>query len=89
MHCDHLNIENLFLNLFGLLGDSFSMSERSEVQEFIDVGEYGIALETLVDIVTEEDKKISNEAMRVIGDLSLVMQLDKNEFEHKLRDHID
>lgn len=36
-----------------------SDSERAEVQHFVDVGEYGLALETLVDIYAEEKRSVS------------------------------
>jgi len=41
------------------LSSTLSSTERAEVVEFIDVGEYGIALETLVALIVEEHKQIS------------------------------
>lgn len=81
-------IEELLLRLLGLLLAVFTDSEKSEVQDFVDVGEYGLALETLVDIVTEENKQIPGGALSLVCELAEVMQLDKKVFEEKLRDHV-
>jgi hypothetical protein len=56
--------------LLSLLSSALSWSEAQEVRDFVDVGEYGLALETLVDIVTEEEKSISAEALRLIIELA-------------------
>lgn len=81
-------IEELLLQLIGLLVSVFTDSEKKEIQEFIDAGEYGLALETLVDIVNEEDKQISIESLKLIYELAEVMQLDESVFEDKLRGHV-
>lgn len=81
-------IEELLLRLLTLLTSVFTNSEKAEVQEFIDVGEYGLALETLIDIVIEEEKIISREASNLVYKLADKMLLDKKVFEERLRDHI-
>ena len=58
----------------------FSPSESDEIKHFLDVGEYGIALETLIDIINEEGKSISRRALGLIGELALQMEL-LDEFE--------
>ena len=85
---DYRNIEDLLLRLLGLLLEIFTDSEKSEVQDFIDAGEYGLALETLVDIVIEENKQIPGESLALVCELADVMQLDKKVFEEKLRGHV-
>lgn len=85
---DYQSIENLLLRLLGLLLEIFTNSERNEVQDFIDAGEYGLALETLVDIVIEENKQIPGESLALVCQLADVMQLDKKVFEEKLRGHV-
>ena len=82
---DYQYIEELLLRLLNLLSTVFTDAERIEVQELIDVGEYGLALETLVDIVFEEDKWVSSEALVLVYELVNVMQLSKERFEEKLR----
>jgi hypothetical protein len=81
-------IEELLLRLIGLLVSVLTDSEKKEIQDFIDVGEYGLALETLVDIVNEEDKQISSESLKLVYELAEVMQLEKTVFENKLRGHV-
>lgn len=44
------------------LSETLTESELEEVRRFVDHGEYGLALETLCDIVEEEDKRVSPEA---------------------------
>jgi hypothetical protein len=51
-------------------------SERSEIQHFIDVGEYGLALETAVGIYREENKSPSKEALVILDQLSDAMSID-------------
>lgn len=63
-------IESSLTLLLSQLSSALSRSEAQEVRDFIDVGEYGLALETLVDIVAEEEKSISAEALRLIIELA-------------------
>lgn len=81
-------IEELLLRLLDLLTSVFTDSEKREVQDFMDAGEYGLALETLVDIVNEENKQISSESLKLVYELAEVMQLDKSVFEDKLHGHV-
>lgn len=81
-------IEELFVRLLNLLGTVFAEPELKEVQDFIDVGEYGLALETLVDIVVEEDKQIPGEALKLVKELSVAMLLDESVFDEKLRGRV-
>ncbi|MVF14713.1 MafI family immunity protein [Ketobacter sp. MCCC 1A13808] len=85
---DYQSIENLLLRLLGLLLEIFTNSERNEVQDFIDAGEYELALDTLVDIVIEENKQIPGEYLALVCELAELMQLDKKVFEEKLRGHV-
>lgn len=81
-------VEELLVRLLNLLVTVFAKSELKEVQDFIDVGEYGLALEMLVDIVAEEDKKISGEALKLVKELSVAMLLDEGVFDEKLRGRV-
>ncbi len=85
---DYQSIEVLLLRLLSLLLELFTDSERMEVQEFIDAGEYGLALETLADIVVEENKLIPSESLSLVFELADVMQLDKKLFEERLRGRV-
>ena len=85
---DYKRIERMLLELLDALRVVFGQSEREEVEEFIDAGEYGIALETLVDIVCEEDKAIGADAVEIVRDVAVIMGLNGKDFEDKLSDHI-
>jgi hypothetical protein len=45
-------------------GVELSEAERAEVQSFLDVGEYGLALETAADTYVEESKLIQQMSWR-------------------------
>jgi hypothetical protein len=72
---NHNLIENLFKQLFDQVCDLFSSNELNEVNEFFDVGEYGLALQTLLDIVVEEKKDISDKACDLIEELADLMKI--------------
>lgn len=88
MSNNYQKIEKAFSQLLASLGSCFSESERREAQEFIDAKEYGLALETLVDIIDEEDKHISRDTFCFIIELGQLMSINKKLFEEKLRGHI-
>ncbi len=69
-------IESIFANLNTFLKDDFSVSETLEMQSFIDVGEYGLAAETVVDIILEEKKQVSSKAYEAICTLHNLMKMD-------------
>ncbi|TXT29793.1 MAG: hypothetical protein FD131_2259 [Rhodocyclaceae bacterium] len=69
-------IESLFSELAIAAGSELSESERAEIQSFIDVGEYGVALETAVDIYAEEKKIPSAEVVTLIEKLALEMSME-------------
>lgn len=85
---DFQYIEQLLLKLLMLLTTVFSESEITEVQEFIDVGEYGLALETLVDIIDEEDKLVEHDVQKLVLEAASAMSLDKEVFLGKLGRHV-
>jgi hypothetical protein len=58
-------LELLFSELLGPAESRLSKSEREEIREFVDVGEYGIALRTAVGIFYEE-KKVPTELEKVL-----------------------
>lgn len=69
-------IESLFSNFLSEEECSFSESELAEVRKFIDVGEYGLALETLVDIHLEENKVATASARDLVSRLAVAMSMD-------------
>lgn len=77
-------VEGQLKEILVLLADCFDESEVSEVQDFIDAGEYGLALETLVDIIFEENKRVPNEILIISKKVAQKMGLDELIIEKKL-----
>jgi hypothetical protein len=69
-------IERLFSQLLAAVTPVLSESERSEVQRFIDVGEYGLALETAVEIFADERVLASTDMINLIKRLAVAMSMD-------------
>ncbi len=64
--------------------DSFTLSERKEVADFIGAHEYGLALETLSAILVGEEKPIRFSALRQIDEIAALMRKSDEPF---IRDH--
>jgi hypothetical protein len=77
-------IETGLSRLMAASDPAFTTSERAEIQHFIDVGEYGIALETAVGIFAEEHKVATAEIRRLIGKLAELMELDATDLLSRL-----
>lgn len=71
---DIAKIEALFSELLTAAGPILSQSKY--IREFIDVGEYGLALETAVDIFVEERKKPSSDVVSIIERLAQAMSME-------------
>jgi hypothetical protein len=69
-------IESLLSRLLMAAAPVLSDAERAEVQRFIDVGEYGLALETAAAIYSEEKKIATAEVVDLIERLALAMSVD-------------
>ncbi len=81
-------IEASLTHLLQLLeGDGIEL-DRQDIQEFIDVGEYGLALETFVATVVEEKLNISKEAEILACQLAVDMGYMKSEIAEALRDFV-
>ena len=85
---DYQYIEEVLLRLLTSLLGVFSDSEKDEVKGFIDAGEYGLALETFVDVVVEEQKQIRSESLALVLESADAMQMDREAIDDKLRGHI-
>ncbi len=70
------DIELLFSNLLAAAAPVLTDSELAEVQKFIDVGEYGLALETAADICAEEKKVASADVVALIERLAEAMSIE-------------
>lgn len=73
---DFEKIELLFSNLLVIARSTLSDAECAEIQEYIDVGEYGIALRTAVSIFVEENKKVNAETRSLLDQLARTMAID-------------
>lgn len=73
---DFSEIEALFSQLLLASTPVLSGSERAEVQHFLDVGEYGLSLETAVGIYSEEKNVAPTEVVDLIKRLAMAMNMD-------------
>ena len=74
MNIEYQDVEENFGNLISLLNKSFISKEIDEIKDFVDYGEYGLALDTLIDIIKEENKEINNGIFQYIAELSNLME---------------
>jgi hypothetical protein len=68
-------IAQKLLSLLYLFRSNFTDSELKEVEDFIDHGEYGLALETFCSIVVEENKPIGTIAIARVKELASLMSM--------------
>lgn len=57
---DSALVEQLFDDLLSKVDGLFSKEEIAEVQHFVDVGEYGVAIEAAISIITENNKSVTS-----------------------------
>lgn len=69
-------IETMLAQLLIASTPVLSDTELAEVQRFVDVGEYGLALETAAAIYAEEDKVATAEVIALIERLATAMSID-------------
>jgi len=74
------NYRNLETNLTNLLAgiESLTPLQRAEVEEYISVGEYGLAFEYLCAFLEEENKPVPVKLRPVIRSLAEQMNIDSN-----------
>ncbi|MDX5631118.1 MULTISPECIES: MafI family immunity protein [unclassified Brenneria] len=88
MNVDYQEIEKNFSELIISLSKVFTSEEINEITEFIGYGEYGLALDTVIDIITEENKEISHDNLSIIVKLSNIMGLETGVIIDKIARHI-
>lgn len=84
MTYDFNKIEILLTRLLKSVADVFSDGELMEVSEFIENGEYGLALETLVYIFSEERKLVPKEVFDLVRESAAAMDMDATSLVSKL-----
>lgn len=82
---DFAIVESLLGQLLRALRNVFSAPELAEVSEFIDVGEYGLALDTAVDIFIEEGRSATEDVIDLVEALAAEMQLSAVAYVDRLR----
>lgn len=80
-------IEILLDRLLYSVSDVFSDDEVIEVSALVEHGEYGVALETFVSIVNEEDKAIPENVVDLVRETANAMQMDAISIVAKLTPH--
>jgi hypothetical protein len=74
------------------LGSQLSPEESREVSHFLDVGEYGLALQTLTDLLIEERKKLStrtyNDVVRVAKRMGIEREIALEDLEGRVHDDV-
>jgi hypothetical protein len=73
---DFEEIESAFSRLLESAALVLSEAELGEVSHFLDVGEYGLALQTAVDIFVEEGKRPPVEVISLVEQLSRSMGME-------------
>ena len=77
-------IELQFSRLLIAAAHVLSDAELAEVRRFVDVGEYGLALETTVDIYFEEKKTATTEIVSLVERLAAAMSMNPVHLREKL-----
>ncbi len=81
-------LERILLTLGPLLSDE----ESREVSYFLVVGEYGLALQTLTDLLIEERKKISlstyNDIVRVAKRMDMEREVALEDLERRVHEDV-
>jgi hypothetical protein len=72
-------IEKELVDLLATVGSSMSRKDKGLIEEFIDVGEYGLALETVCASLRSFGDPISDELKERVTALQRAMNMDDNE----------
>lgn len=82
---DFTVVESLFSRFLQAVQGVFSPSEIAEVSDFVNVGEYGLALDTAVDIFVEEQKVATGNVIVLAEELAITMGVSAAEYSDRLR----
>ena len=78
-------VELMLMELLVAASSQLATSERAEIQRFIDVGEYGLALDTATLIYLEEGKIASAAVFSLVERLATAMSLETDLLLERLR----
>ena len=90
---DYFNdIEAQLESILRTLGPQLSPEDSQQVSHFLDVGEYGLALQTLTDLLIEERKKIStstyNDIVRVAKRMGIEREVALEDLERRVHEDV-
>lgn len=85
---DYSKHKEFLSQLIDLLRPILSSNEINQLNEFLEVGEFGLALETSVYIIKERDLKIAKEIFTLCEDLAEIMGMETLLLKEKLEQHI-
>ena len=75
MHDDWDELEKPLRQLLNQVKSNLSASERREIEEYINGNEFDVAMEALVDFLTETSEPISKQAIASARKLATAMDL--------------
>lgn len=78
-------LESMLRELLNSLSFNMSPAEQSEVGNFLEVNEYGLALETLSGILTEEHKVIDTTVKEKVQELQSIMGMESRIIDEFLK----
>ena len=78
-------VKSLFNQIFPPLQADLSESKLAEISEYFEAGEYGLALDTVVDIFLEEERIPTDEVILLVEKLAIAMELPETEYSERLR----
>jgi hypothetical protein len=76
---DFTKLDDLFARMF-YIASELSESEKEEIKEFVDHGEYGLALSTTIAIYREENKRPSEMVYDLVRQIATEMGADEKEY---------
>ena len=88
LNAEQPSVEATLLNLLQMLPREWTVAERDEARHFVDVGELGLALETIAGIAMDEDRVLPDSARSEIEVLAKRMGIADGEVISEWRDHL-
>lgn len=85
----HAEVATRLTHVLSELHGTLTVPERDEVLEFLNVKEYGLALDTLSHILVEEEKPLDASILHQIDGLAAVMHLRDERFMYDLHNYYD
>ena len=88
VNAEQPSFELALLHLLQTLPREWTVGERDEARHFVDVGEFGLALETIAGIVMDENRALPENVRLQIEVLAGRMGIAEGEVISELRKHL-